>query len=438
MIFDLISRIYHLTKSFWATPLTSFSLISKFLFINCWSLLVLLVYSCLCIAMFFSPKIRRQGQGRLRKFLAFILRGKHKTGTWVFFCSSAGEYEQAVPLLEKLAGERVDMLILFFSQSGYRFAQLRHERAQCLLAPPDMLWLWWWFFGRWRPRGVIVVRHELWPAFLYAAASRSKLYLVNASFPHLRHRWLNSWLLCFFAKIFVVSEADRVVAQGALCVPDSKMVVAGDSKYDRVMQRVGRQEVDDVRFALLHEHGKRRRLLLGSAWGEEVVAVLDIYRQWRSGWQVVIAPHEPSAAMVAWIEELCWQRKFSVRRYGQLSLAFIDVDVIIVDMVGYLTELYGLAELALVGGGMRGKVHNVLEPVFHGVPTAMGRYYTNSREAELLLKEGWLTVVDKHSVGVWWREQADVGRAWRAQQLAFVQGLCGATDVICAELGEDC
>ena len=354
-------------------------------------------------------------------------------GGWLFFCSSAGEYEQAVPLLEGL-GNREAGVVIFFSRSGLDFARLRGERANCLLSVPDLVWVWWLFFILYRPRGVVVVRHELWPAFLYVASWWGRLYLVNASFPHARYRWLRSWLLGFFEQIFVVSEADKVVAQQALGVPESKMVVVGDSKYDRVMQRVGRQEIGGVKFALLREHGKRRRLLLGSAWSEEVVAVLDVYRQWRSGWQVVIAPHEPSAAMVAWIEELCWQKKFSVRRYGQLSLPFVDVDVVIIDMVGYLTELYSLAELALVGGGMRGKVHNVLEPVFHGVPTAMGRYYTNSREAELLLKEGWLTVVDEHSVGVWWREQAGVGRQWRERQLAFVRGLCGATEVICAEL----
>ena len=354
-------------------------------------------------------------------------------GGWLFFCSSAGEYEQAVPLLESL-GNREAGVVIFFSRSGLDFARLRGERAHCMLSIPDLVWLWWLFFVLYRPRGVVVVRHELWPAFLYIAGWWGRLYLVNASFPHVRHRWLRGGLLGFFDKIFVVSEADKVVAQGALGVPKGKMMVVGDSKYDRVMQRVGRHKVSDIKFSLLREHGKRRRLLIGSAWGEEVMAVLDVYRQWRGKWQVVIAPHEPHAAMVAWIEELCWQRKFSVRRYGQLSLAFIDVDVIIIDTVGYLTELYGLAELALVGGGMRGKVHNVLEPVFHGVPTAMGKYYTNSREAELLLKEGWLTVVDEHSVGVWWHERAEVDRTWRARQLAFVRKLCGATEVIRAEL----
>ena len=248
----------------------------RLVLVNCWSLLVLSVYPSLCLAAFFSPTIKRQLHGRLRNFLFFcgqIIRRQKKTGGWIFLCSSAGEYEQAVPVLDKLAGKRKDRLVLFFSPSGYRFAALRHEQAHCLLAPPDLLWLWWLLFVLWRPRGVVVVRHELWPAFLCAASRCSKLYLIAASFSHLRQRWLKSWLLGFFGKIFVVDELDRVAALHSLRVPQQRLVVAGDSKYDRAAQRVAAQELNDTAFLLLQEHGKRRRLLIGSAWQEEIMTV---------------------------------------------------------------------------------------------------------------------------------------------------------------------
>ena len=411
----------------------------RLVLVNCWSLLVLSVYPSLCLAAFFSPTIKRQLHGRLRNFLFFcgqIIRRQKKTGGWIFLCSSAGEYEQAVPVLDKLAGKREDRLILFFSPSGYRFAALRHEQAHCLLAPPDLLWLWWLLFVLWRPRGVVVVRHELWPAFLCAASRCSKLYLIAASFPHLRQRWLKGWLLGFFGKIFVVNELDRVAALHSLRVPQQRLVVAGDSKYDRAAQRVAAQELNDTAFLLLQEHGKRRRLLIGSAWQEEIMTVLDAYRKQRTRWQVLIAPHEPHAAMLDWIKKLCRQKKLRVRLYTQLSLPYVDADVIIIDTMGCLTELYGLAHLALVGGGMRDKVHNVLEPVFHGIPTAMGKYFANSSEARLLFDAGWLTVVDDDNLATWWHSQANKSRdhEHRERQLAFVHELCGATEVICAAL----
>lgn len=413
----------------------------KLLLVSCWSLLVLLCLPFLYVLAFFHPKTKKHLRGRWRNFLLFCwqcLRGKRSTRGWLFFCSSAGEYEQAVPLLARLSGKREEKTILFFSPSGYRFAELRKEQAHYLLAPPDLWWLWWFFFAIYRPRGVIVVRHELWPTFLAAARFWSKLYLVNAAFPHIRQRWLKSWLLGFFHKIFIVDELDRVTAHHSFCVPQQRMLVAGDSKYDRAAQRVAMQELNDKSFLLLQGHAPRRRLLIGSAWEEEVSAVLGAYRPRRARWQVLIAPHEPHEQMVGWIEDVCRQQKLSVRRYTQLSLPFANSDVIIIDMMGFLTELYGLADIALVGGGMKSKVHNVLEPVFHGLPTAMGKNFTNSSEAKLLFDAGWLTVVDVDSVTTWWQAQANTDHERRKQQLAFVHELCGATEIICAALEEGC
>ncbi len=415
----------------------------RLLVVNCWSLLVLLCLPFLYALALFHFPTKKYLQGRWRNFLYFCWQcwcHQKNTGGWLFFCSSAGEYEQAVPLLDKLQGKRQDKTLLFFSPSGYRFAQLRREPARCLLAPPDLFWLWWLCFAACRPRAVIVIRHELWPAFLAAARCWSTLYLVDASFPHRRYRHLRGWLLGFFHKIFVVAELDRVTAQHSFSVPQARLLVAGDSKYDRAAQRVAEEKLNDTAFLLLQEHAPRQRLLIGSAWEAEINAVLAAYRSCRDRWQVLIAPHTPQAQMVSWIESLCQQQKFSVRRYTQLSLPFANADVIIIDTLGCLTELYALADLALVGGGMQGKVHNVLEPVFHGLPTAMGKNFTNSSEAKLLHDAGWVAVVDADSITAWWQAHAakHIDRARREQQLAFVQALCGATAAICAVLETDC
>ena len=412
----------------------------RLLLVNCWSLLVLLCLPFLYALSFFHSTTKKQLQGRWYNFLHCCwqcFRHKKSKVSWLFFCSSAGEYEQAVPLLSRLSGKREDKMVIFFSHSGYRFAALRREQACCLLAPPDLLWLWWLFFAICRPQAVIVVRHELWPAFLAAACCWSKLYLVDASFPHIRYRWLKGWLLGFFSKIFVVDELDRVTAQHSFYV--QRMFVAGDSKYDRVAQRVAARALHDKAFLLLQGQVTRRRLLIGSAWEEEISAVFSAYRARRDRWQVLIAPHEPHTQMVEWIENRCRRQKFRVRRYTQLSLPYVNADVIIIDTIGCLTELYGLADLALVGGGMQGKVHNVLEPVFHGLPTAMGKNFTNSSEAKLLFGAGWLTVVAADSIAAWWQAQANQSEDHdrREQQLAFVHELCGATAVICAELEMD-
>jgi len=65
-------------------------------------------------------------------------------------------------------------------------------------------------------------------------------------------------------------------------------------------------------------------------------------------------------------------------------------EVLVLDTVGELAKLYGLATVAFVGGSLipRGG-HNIMEPVLHGVPVLFGPHIDNFRpHADLLLKEG--------------------------------------------------
>jgi len=60
-----------------------------------------------------------------------------------------------------------------------------------------------------------------------------------------------------------------------------------------------------------------------------------------------------------------------------------------VDRVGILADLYGLADVAFVGGGYhRAGLHSVLEPAVFGVPVAVGPHWHMSRDATLLIERG--------------------------------------------------
>ena len=69
-------------------------------------------------------------------------------------------------------------------------------------------------------------------------------------------------------------------------------------------------------------------------------------------------------------------------------------DAILVDRVGVLADLYGLATVAYVGGGFHGDgLHSVLEPAAVGVPVLIGPRYHGSVHATRLLAAGGARVV---------------------------------------------
>src|SRR5207244_11468691 len=62
-----------------------------------------------------------------------------------------------------------------------------------------------------------------------------------------------------------------------------------------------------------------------------------------------------------------------------------ETDVVIVDRRGVLGDLYGLADIAFVGGGFHDAgLHSVLEPAAFGAPVLFGPRSDMSRDAALL------------------------------------------------------
>jgi 3-deoxy-D-manno-octulosonic-acid transferase len=64
-----------------------------------------------------------------------------------------------------------------------------------------------------------------------------------------------------------------------------------------------------------------------------------------------------------------------------------DLEIVVLDTIGDLAAVYGVADIAFVGGSLvRGGGHNPLEPAQFGVPVIMGPSYENFRDIVERLK----------------------------------------------------
>ena len=134
----------------------------------------------------------------------------------------------------------------------------------------------------------------------------------------------------------------------------------------------------------------RPTLVAGSTWpadDEHLLPAILHARTAAVGLRCIIAPHEPDADAMARIETWASSHGLEARRLAHPFAR--DADVIIVDRVGILGDLYSVADFAFVGGGFHSAgLHSVLEPAAFGVPVAFGPMHENSREAGLLAREG--------------------------------------------------
>ena len=100
---------------------------------------------------------------------------------------------------------------------------------------------------------------------------------------------------------------------------------------------------------------------------------------------MIVAPHEPTAAHLLPIERWCERESLGCARLGSAGAA--EADVVIVDRVGVLGDLYALANVAFVGGGFHAAgLHSVLEPAAFGSPIIFGPRHADSRDAGLLIE----------------------------------------------------
>lgn len=393
----------------------------------------------------------------------------------VFFCSSAGEYEQARPVIDRLLAEphqRFLVAVFFYSISGVTFARARPEAQKTSLslnlAPlTDSPWDWGWIFAVLRPAMTTVVRHEIWPGFLATAAAYGPVTMIGASVQSVDStsaKILKKWLYSYFTKIYCLSQKDYASLTNLYGVTAQALMVAGDTKYDRVAQRSqGNEGVAKAWVQNLTTHGRippySKILVAGSIYPRDTEILLDSYlkilnrgRPREDLWNLVLVPHKIDGPSIQEIADLCLGRGFQPVLTSQRSRGVDSQDelykesgekdlmgdhpklpaVIIVDQMGFLAEIYGVGHAAYVGGALHHQVHNVLEPAIKGLSLAWGPRYTNSQEAEFLVNLKLAQVVTSaESLYNWW-DSLDKSRLQRNhnQILDAMTSMLGATSRI--------
>jgi 3-deoxy-D-manno-octulosonic-acid transferase len=174
--------------------------------------------------------------------------------------------------------------------------------------------------------------------------------------------------------------------------------VTGDTRFDQVIMRARTANREGPLLAPLRSN--RPTLVVGSSWPadeRQLLPAIGKLRRSVPSLRVIVAPHEPSPEHIVPIER--WAA--TVGRHTRLGGANAgSADIVIVDRVGVLGELYALADFAFVGGGFHAAgLHSILEPAAYGVPVMFGPRHDASRDAALLLEKGGaLTARDEHEI----------------------------------------
>ena len=358
------------------------------------------VYLLAVILALFNRKIRTGLIGRLRTYSElkkeFPQRNRDRLVYW-FHVASHGEFEQVKPILAGLKEIEPDCycIVSFFSPSGYNNVEDEHIDCKIYL-PLDFPWNCRRVLRRTRPHKLIFAEYDVWPNLVWSA---EKLKIHTTLFAaRLQKKSAKGWpfLRSFYSQvygtinsIYTVGERDHIAVKRILPRKNKSIIrVLGNPRYDRVKDLADQFTIDRTKSVLQRPKG----IIAGSIWPEDEMVILepltDLVKNGKEAFLYWV-PHEPKGKFI----------DKTVRQFQQLNLESVLMSecgltppngeqVLIVDHVGILAELYWKGRIAYVGGGFSTGVHNVMEPAIARLPVIFGPKFHNSDAAEALIEAG--------------------------------------------------
>jgi 3-deoxy-D-manno-octulosonic-acid transferase len=308
------------------------------------------------------------------------LRSVGEGAVWVH-AVSVGEAQAASPLIPKIAAEGRGVLLSTVTETGARMAsQLAGDNmAAHIYAPWDVPSIVRRACGALRPSAYITVETEVWPNLLTELKKRAvPLILANARISDRTLARVSSYRKIFreiydLFDIILARDGEDERRLSVMGVGREKIRVTGDMKIDAMIER--------KRGALPNADATRKRIapngeaifVAGSTHEGEDEVVLRAFGELLSTYsaraKLVIAPRHPERAQ---------RVSETASRYGSVELfsragGGTVADIIVVDVIGALFDLYGAAAASFIGGSIAPKGgQNILEPAIWGVPVLHG------------------------------------------------------------------
>ncbi len=297
-----------------------------------------------------------------------------------FHCASLGEFEQGRPVLEEVKKQfpQHKILLSFYSPSGYEAKKDYSLADYIVYLPNDTRKNAKKFVSMVNPDLVFFIKYEFWYNYISALKGK-RLFQVSLILRENQYffTWYGKWFakqLKNFEHFFVQNQQTATLLNK---IGYKNVTISGDTRFDRVMTIANNAKSfpDIERFC----QGDKKIILAGSSWLaderiiEKAIKNLDI--------KLIIAPHIVEQSHINEIQELFPQAII----YSELAKSEKESNILIINCIGILSNLYQYCNIAYIGGGFGVGIHNTLEAATFGKPICFGPNYHKFQEAKDLI-----------------------------------------------------
>ena len=337
----------------------------------------------------------RMDNAKLRQHFTLQLPEAQPDPVWLHACSM-GEVASVTPLVHALLERGHRMHVTVVTRTGMQLARRQFGDAVSLgYLPWDIPGAFARYVRHLAPKLLLLTETEFWPGMLAACRRRNvpvigiNSRISDRSYPRYRAtkpvwRRVLSGVRLFLAQ----SETDAARLAG-LGVDPARIRVAGNLKY-----AVRPPEVDAAALRRKIDAGQSRPIVLAASThaGEEE-QLLALWPAWKAitpGLLLLLVPRHPER-----FDEACGlagRHGLKVGRWTDERQGYADV--VIIDAMGVLRQLYAVADIAIVGGSLANiGGHNPLEAAICGRGVITGPHIQNFREIMKQMQHAGAAVV---------------------------------------------
>lgn len=232
------------------------------------------------------------------------------------------------------------------------------------------------------PSKFVAMETELWPE-LYLQLNNLNVpicilngRLSDKSFPkYLKHRRLLLPIMDCINSLGAQSETMKERFE-AIGLASNKITITGNIKYAIKPAKAEILAKIQEKWSFLKN---RKVIIAGSTHEPEEEFVLEAFSQLNKEFKdltLVLCPRHIERS--AKISDLCKKYNLDVSLYSNLSTNAKPDNVFILDEIGFLSNLYSIADIVLIGGSfIPHGGQNILEPAIYAKPTVVGPYMHN-------------------------------------------------------------